>query len=271
MRAAAMGAWRYVVPLCLGLLAAPVVGAQSPHPMQEGRPRASIAAKMRFSTDPDNLSRGYCAGLAMRDAYKNAVQIGAQSDWNDPPSSGIPVVHSNMNYATADLGRGYGFKYEYDPHHTEFVQNQWYQVELRYYDDQKMAHFLVDGQDVYQVPAILVDRIYFDVLICGADNGDVVKADFENVTVDGFIPQGNGFSNDVKLSGPWNTTDFNNFWLTIQQTNLDDIRHRFQGANFHAEGTMKDMPPGLDWDTVERITGKPPQATAMNAEYWFGQ
>lgn len=269
MRAAAIGAWRYAVPLCLGLLAAPLVGAQSPHPMQEGRPRASLAAKMRFSSDPDGRTRGYCAGLSMHDAAGNAVEIGPQSDWNDVPSSGVPKVHSNMNYVSADLGRGLGFKYEYG--YFEFKQNTWYQVELRYFDDQKIAQFLVDGQVVYQVPAILVDRIWFGVLICGADNGDVVEADFENVTAGGFIPQGNGFSNEVRLFSDWNTRDYNFWGLSIQQTNYDDIRHRLQGANFHAEGTMTGMPPGLDWDTVEQATGKGPQATALNAEYWFGQ
>ncbi len=268
MHAAAIGAWRYAVPLCGGLLAGPLVEveAQSPHPMQEGLPRASLAGKMRFSTDPANKTNGYCAGFSMHDHSRNAVQIGVQSDWHDVPSSGIPKVHSNMHYASADLGRGAGFQYEYGDY--RFNQNTWYQVELRYFDDQKIAQFLVDGQVVYTVPAILVGRIFFSVLVCGRNNGDVVKADFENVTIGGFIPNGNGKSNDVVPYFQWNTRNYNFWGLSIQQTNHVNM---WQGANFHAEGTITGMPPGLDWDTVEPATGKAPQATALNAEFWFNQ
>lgn len=288
MRAVFIGAWRYSALLCLGLLTAPLIWAQSP-PNQEERPRAYIAGRMRFSDPSGGWTRGYCAGFSMNDRVEDAndnpenslphevvghaVMIGAQSDWNDPWSSGVPKVHSNVNYLNDDLGHGTGFQYEYGDY--VFDQNTWYQVELRYLDDQKKAQFLVDDQVVYEVPAILEGRIYFGVLICGADNGDTVNADFENVTVGGYIPDpaGNGFANEVKLSGPWNTTDYNFWGLRIQQTNtsIDDVRHWIYGANFHAEGVMTGMPPGLDWDTVEAATGMGPQATAMNAEYWFGR
>jgi hypothetical protein len=255
--------------LGLGLLPLSQSEAQPPQPMQGQLPRATLAARMRFSSDPDGNTRGYCAGLSMHDASGNAAEIGVQSDWNDAPSSGVPKVHSNMNYVSADLGRGLGFKYEYGQ--FIFKQNTWYQVELRYLDDQQKAQFLVDGAPVYEVPAKMLGRLYFAVLICGADNGDVIKADFQNVTVGGFNPQGNGLSNDVIPYADWNTKDYNYWGLSIKQTNYDDVRHRIQGANFHAEGTMTGMPQGLDWDTVEGATGKGPQATALNAEYWFGQ
>jgi hypothetical protein len=253
----------------LVLLTCSLIWAQPRQPMQANQPRATLAAKMRFSSDPDGNTRGYCAGLSMHDVDGNAAQIGVQSDWNDFPSSGVPKVHSNMNYVSVDLGRGLGFKYEYGQ--FVFEQNKWYQLELQYFDDQQKAQLLVDGTPVYEAPSKLVGRIYFGVLICGADNGDVIKADFQNVTVGGFNPQGNGLSNDVIPYSDWNTKDYNYWGLSIKQTNYDDVRHRIQGASFHAEGTMTGMPQGLDWDTVEGATGKGPQATALNAEYWFGK
>lgn len=259
------------ISLATGLVLLPfsLIRAQPPQPMQARQPRATLAARMRFSSDPNGNTRGYCAGLSMHDSDGNAAEIGVQSDWSDAPSSGVPKVHSNMNYVTADLGRGMGFRYEYGQ--FVFEQNKWYQLELQYLDDQQKAKLLVDGTPVYETPSRLVGRIYFGVLICGADNGDMVKADFQNVTVGGFNPQGNGLSNDVIPYGEWNTRDYNYWGLSIKQTNYSDVRHRIQGANFHAEGTMTGMPQGLDWDTVEAATGKGPQATALNAEYWFGQ
>jgi hypothetical protein len=102
-------------------------------------------------------------------------------------------------------------------------------------------------------------RIFVTLSVCGQQNGAQISADFQNVTMGGFIPSGNGYSQDVTPNGDWNTNSVpQTHGLVMVQT--DARRHVRQGANFHGDGVVVGAQP-KSW----------PAATALNTEYWFGQ
>lgn len=220
-------------------------------------PRFTLATKMRFvSRNPNSL--GYCAKLSLFDNHQpkaNLVEMGVRADVADPRSFGVPRVYSSVIYGI-DLGQG-ALRGDYGP--FEFKPNTWYQMELRYLDDQATAQMWIDGTMQYQVPIKLDGRIFVTLSVCGEQNGDQISADFQNVTMGGFIPGGNGYSNEVIPNGDWNTNSVpQTHGLIMMQT--DVRRHVRQGASFHGEGFVIGAQP-KSW----------PSATALNTEYWFGQ
>jgi hypothetical protein len=229
-----------------------------PSAMQGGQPpRFTLASKMRFvSRNPNSL--GYCAKMSLFDNHQpkaNLVEIGVRADVTDPRSFGVPRVYSSAIYGI-DLGQG-ALRGDYGP--FEFKPNTWYQMELRYLDDQAAAQLWIDGTMQYQVPIKLDGRIFVTLSVCGQQNGDQISVDFQNVAMGGFIPGGNGYNQDVAPNGDWNTNSVpQSHGLVMVQT--DVRRHVRQDANFHGEGVVIGAQP-KSW----------PTATALNTEYWFGQ
>lgn len=234
------------------------------------RPRISLTARMRFATTNPN-SLGYCAKLGFFDQPGNVVQMGACADVTNPLSVGTPLLRSETVYVT-DVGQGQGPHGEYRP--FEFKPNTWYNLELRYLDDQHVAQLWIDGKMQHETPLQLIDRIFVTLQISALANGDQISADFQNVTVEGHIPgrNGNGNGNEVILNGPWNTQNTSpqeSHGLSIRQTrNIANTDDWSKPADFHGEGTVAGAPPVVfsqDPHYVWSVT------TALNTEYWFGQ
>lgn len=224
-------------------------GIQQPVAMQVVPPRITLATRMRFATRNPN-STGYCANLGFFDESGNLVQMGVRADRTDQRSQGIPRIYSEAIYGI-DMGLG-TVRGEYGAALAQ--PDTPYQLELRYLDDQHEAQLWVDGVLQSQMPIQLIGRIYVTLKICARDNGDQITADFEDVTVGGFNPIGNGYNNDVILYGDWTLNEAHG--LVMRQTALTPSTRR-QHANFHGEGSVAGAQPG-SWS----------EAVAQNAEHW---
>ena len=235
--------------------ACPPPGLQPPNEA----PRATIAATVSFS----GSGRGYAAYLNVHDTHANAVAMGAQSDTNDPPSGGRPVVHANVV-------RNGVFSHVYGG--DVMNQNESHRWELRYYDGAGKAMLFVDNVGLLQVDLKLSGRLFFQTEVNAADNGDHVDATYTNVVIGGTVPGGNGHGTTVEPNGTWNTKDFDFWGLDMEQSNKPTV----QGANMRGVGTLSGLPPGTDWHTIEsynhgQYAGRPTAGIGMIAEYWFGQ
>lgn len=229
-------------------------GKRQPIALQAAPPRFTLAARMRFASRNPN-SVGYCAKLGFFDNLGNVVEMGVRADFTDPLSLGVPMLYSEAIYGI-DMGQGPA-RGEYRP--FEFKPDTWYQLELRYLDDQSVAQLWVDGVMQPPTPIKLTGRIFVTLKVCGQQNGDQITADFQNVTMGGIVPGGNGYSNEVVPNGDWNThSDSQTHGLIMRQTDLRP--HVRQNANFHGDGMVVGAQP-KSW----------PAATALNTEYWFGQ
>jgi len=238
--------------------------AAPPLPQQADQPRALMSTDVTFCANgaPCGAITGFEVALGLNDANGNAVAMGVQAARNEAESAGIPKIHAVYFNSTKPE---YGIHDQYGD--FTFSPGQKYRLQIQYSDTTEKAQLLVDGQPRMEVPLKLVGRITFTTKIGGGNNGDFVVADFENVTIGGFIPQGNGlFGNQVMPSPHWNTSDFNLFGLSIKPVGEDRLS---QGINLHGEGTVQGLAPGQNWHNPP--PGTTVEATAVVVEYWFNR
>jgi hypothetical protein len=209
--------------------------------------------------------RGWGVEIGFHDANGNAISMGAQSDQSAPESNGEPFVHANFVNAT-DVGLGTGFHHKYGPLSMPAGETHLWQI--NYYPDARQAAFFYDGVAVLTAPIAMSGRVFFRVQVTGAENGVHIDATFLNVNIEGGIPGGNGRTDHVEPNGTWNTSDFDFWGLDMTQTNPPEVF----GADFHGSGTVRGLPTGQDWNSIEtQFPGKPVAGAGVIAEYWFGQ
>lgn len=219
-------------------------------------PRATISADVNFVGGANSV--GWAAKLNLHDAYGNAISLGAHADINDLNSLGVPYFH--FDRVRENIGFDHGYV-----NSIRANQNQTQHWDLFYYDQAAKAVFFLNGVAVGEVSIKLRDRIFFQVGVDGAQNGDYVRADFSNVSIGGTWADGRS----VRPNGDWNDVSFDFWGLNATRTGGS-----VNSANFRIEGTVAGLPAGADWDTIETTygyAGQPVAAVAMITEWWYNQ
>ncbi|MDM8553155.1 family 16 glycosylhydrolase [Desulfococcaceae bacterium HSG7] len=221
-------------------------------------PRATISADVNY--DGNSSNTGWAVYLNLHDNNGNAIAYGMQADVNATAtnlSADIPYLHYNRTEGgTANFSHAYGS--------LQGTKNQTQHWDLKYYDQAGKAIFFIGGNAVGEAYIKLYDRIFFQVEINGARNGDFVRADYSNVSIGGTWSDGTA----VRTNGVWNDS-FDNWGLNATRTGGSE-----SSANFSLSGTVSGLPAGADWDTIETqygYSGKPVAAVAMITEWWFNQ
>ena len=227
--------------------------------LPRGRARAILSAKITFCPNkrkPCGQNLGYAVMLGMSDAQGNEVVMGIRSAYLDGPSLGVPKPFAQYHATSmSGVAQVYG--------QTALQPGRAYNVSVQYFDDVQKAFLLINNKVELEIPIQLIDRITFSPRVEAGGNGDYVSAQFNNVTLDGSVPGGNGAQNNqVTPNGTWNVetySNFNNQGLSFRQQGSPN---KAQGASFSAEGTARGLPEDPHWHAA--------QSRTMIAEYWFG-
>ncbi len=218
-------------------------------------PRATISADVNYDGAANAV--GWAAKLNFHDAFGNALSFGAHADINDLNSLGIPYFHFDRVRENIGFDHGYSGS-------TQGIENLTQHWDLFYYDQAGKVVFFLNGAAIGEASIKFRDRIFFQVGIDGAQNGDYIRADFANVSIGGTWADGRA----VKPNGDWNDTF--DFW----GLNATRTGGSVNSANFRLEGTVSGLPAGADWDTIETTYGYPGQpvaAVAMITEWWHNK
>ena len=189
---------------------------------------------------------GYSAYINAHDAYNNAISVGIQSDTTSPESNGAP-------YYIWELVQNGQFTYDYlgPASHGSLP------ITLSWWNTDNTAVFYEGSTPVADIQVNLNPRLFFNVEGNARLNGDTVNDSFSNTQ----ITVGNQCPTYCGLNGSWNTSSFNFYGLTANNTNGQTQN----GANFSVTGTVNGLPSGGTWDTNE-VAG-----IGMIAQYWNGQ
>ena len=218
-------------------------------------PRGVISGYVDYDFASSNT--GAAVYMNIHDASGTALAYGFQADVNDVNSAGLPYLHYNKtNLGTSNFTHAYG-----SIQGVENVPQYW---KLAYYEQAGKAVFFVDGTPISQTSITFTDRLFFQVEINGARNGDTISANFSNVSIGGTWSDGTA----VTPNGQWN--DSFDFW----GLDAEQIAGDASGADFIFKGTVTGLPAGADWDNIETTygySGRPVAAIAMIAEWWYGR
>jgi hypothetical protein len=189
---------------------------------------------------------GYSAYINAHDASSNAISVGVQTDSGSPESNGQP-------YYIWELVQGGKFTYDYLGPAT----NGAHLLTLKWWQGDDTAVFYVDSTAVADIDTHLDPRLFFNIEGNARLNGDSVNDTFTNAQ----ITVGNTCPTYCGLNGSWNTSSFNFFGLSANNTNGQPQN----GANFTVTGTASGLPPGGNWDN-NLVAG-----IGMIAQFWNGQ
>lgn len=221
-------------------------------------PRATIGGNVNYNGDDSNV--GWGVAINMHDAYGSAISFGYQADSNDPNSDQvIPYLHYNRTSGgTQYFDHAYIGSYP----GSEYTTQRW---DLKYYESAGKVVFFLNNEAIGEAAITLTNRIFFQVQIEGAQNGDTMAATFTDVAIGGTWSDGTA----VTPNGNWNDDDFNFWGLSGSQTGGTPT-----DADFYLSGTVSGLPEGADWDTIETTygyAGQPVASVIMVAEWWYNE
>ncbi|HMK62346.1 MAG TPA: hypothetical protein VK386_01905 [Acidimicrobiales bacterium] len=212
-------------------------------------PSASVPSGSPYFTFSATLSAGgsgtgYSAYINARDADNDAVGIGLQT---------LQTSGSGPVYYIWETVQNGNFNYGYlGPAPSSNVP-----VTLAWWQGDNTAVFYEGSTPVADIPISLTPMLYFGIEGDGRQNGDSVNDVFTNTQ----ITVGDNCPTYCGLTGTWNTTQFNSYGLTANQTNSASQN----GADFTVTGTVSGLPPGGNWGNAQ-VAG-----IALIQQYWNGQ
>ncbi len=190
---------------------------------------------------------GYSAYINAHDATNDALSVGIQTDSTSPESNGQPY------YAWERVQNGV-FTYDYLSLAASYTDEP---VTLKWWPYDSTAVFYAGSTPLADISLSLNPRLFFNVEGNARINGDTVNDTITNTQ----ISVGDTCPTYCGLNGSWNTSSFNFYGLTANNTNGQSQN----GANFTINGTVSGLPTGGTWDTNE-VAG-----IGMIAQYWNGQ
>ena len=189
---------------------------------------------------------GHSAYINAHDAHNNALSVGVQTDVASPESRGEP-------YFVWERVQNGEFTYDYINPAARGDNG----VTLKWWSSENVAVMYVNGTPLANISTVLMPRLFFNAEANARKNGDTVDSSVKNtqISVGYDCPQRCG------LNGSWNTSSFNTYGLTAQNTNGQPQN----GANFRLYGTVNGLASNQDWDS--NLVA----AIGMIAQYWDGQ
>jgi len=207
-----------------------------------GNPYLSYSATLNET----GTGTGHSAYINAHDAYNNALAVGVQTDKSSPESRGAP-------YFVWERVQNGEFTYDYiDP-----AANGDNDVALKWWLGENVAVMYANGKPISNISLNLKPRLFFNAEANARKNGDTVDSTVKNTQ----ITVGNNCPSRCGLNGSWNTSSFNFYGLTAQNTNgLPQ-----NGANFRLYGKVSGLKSSEDWDS--NLVA----AIGMIAQYWDGK